>query len=132
MTHRSQAIIISVFFLLSFSVSGLLLYRHLNEGEESFFSTKWVRFYGRKDSKQWISHSAVNNVAKKILQLNHLTPAKTQKKEMFPFSILFISSDGNENVVWLNTKYFSFDKKKLFLHNLTGDEMEAFYRAVHQ
>ena len=131
MTHRLQSMIISVFFLLFFSVSGFLLYMHLNEGG-SFFSTKWVRFYGRKDSKQWISHSAVNNVANKILQLHHLPPAKTQKKEMFPFSILFISSDGNENVVWLNTKYFSFDKKRFFSHNLTGDEMESFYRAVHQ
>ena len=132
MTYWRQSIIkISVICLLFFSVLGFLLSIHLNEGE-SFFCTNWVRFYGRKDSKRWISHSAVNNVAKKILQLNHLPSAKTQKKEMFPFSILFISSDGNENVVWLNTKYFSFDKKKFFLHKLTGDEMEAFYLAVHQ
>lgn len=117
--------------MLFFSVLGFLLSIHLNE-RGRFFCTKWVRFYGRKDSKPWISHSAVNNVAKKILQLDYLPSAKAQKKEMFPFSILFISSDGNENVVWLNTKYFSFDKKRFFLHNLTGDEMEAFYRAVHQ
>lgn len=119
-----------MFFVLCFAVLCMAGCSNQKRGE-TFYDTEWVRFLGRKDSKQWISHKAVDNAAQKILNLKHSVTAKTSKKEMFPFSILFISSDGKERVVWLNVNYFSFDKKEYFSHDLTGEEMENFYRAVH-
>lgn len=122
-------IAISLFLILLFFL------RRGNEREREtdiFFNMEWVSFYGTKDSKMWISDSAVDNAAKKILKIKPIAHVNIRKKEMFPFSILFVSSEKNEKIVLLNTRFFTFDKKTIFPHNLTGEEMEAFYRAVHQ
>ena len=61
------AIIIFVVFVIV-AVSGFLFVKHLNEkklsdDEKQFFDMKWISFCGRINSKQWVSHNAVNNVA---------------------------------------------------------------------
>ena len=94
------AIIIFVVFVIV-AVSGFLLVKHLNEkklsdDEKQFFDMKWISFCGRINRKQWVSHNAVNNVANKILQIKNSYPTKKRKKNIFPYSILFVSSEGNK------------------------------------
>lgn len=85
------AIIIFVVFVIV-AVSGFLFVKHLNEkklsdDEKQFFDMKWISFCGRINSKQWVSHNAVNNVANKILQIKNSYPTKKRKK--IYFHILF-------------------------------------------
>ena len=128
------AIIIFVVFVIV-AVSGFLFVKHLNEkklseDEKQFFDMKWISFCGRINRKQWVSHNAVNNVANKILQIKNSYPTKKRKKNIFPYSILFVSSEGNKCIVWLNSEYFSLNKEKVFMHNLTDEEFGAFFLAV--
>ena len=137
MQSRYFGTIVIFIVLVIIFASGFLFTQHLKEEkllneERQFFATKWVSFCGRMNSKKWVSHNAVNNVAEKILQIKNNFPTKKRKKDIFPFSILFVSTKGNKCIIWLNTEYFSFNKEKVFMHNLTGEEIEAFYRAVHQ
>jgi hypothetical protein len=132
MSYQLQIIIkIGLIVFIFCLLASFYLYTKNINGEKIFYNIKWVSFYGRINSKHWVHHNIVNNVAKKFLQLNTISPVKIEKKVMFPFSILFVSSKGNESIIWFNTKYFSFDKKRIFLHNLAGDDVEAFYRIVH-
>ena len=83
------AIIIFVVFVIV-AVSGFLFVKHLNEkklsdDEKQFFDMKWISFCGRINSKQWVSHNAVNNVANKILQIKNSYPTKKRKKIYFHF-----------------------------------------------
>ena len=42
----------------------------------------------------------------------------------------FVSSDRRECILFFNTEHGSFDKKRVFVHRLTGEDMENFYLAV--
>ena len=118
---------ITVFAASFFIISAMT---HSSTEENAFFDTDWRLFYGTKDSKEWISHPAVDKVAKKLLLLKHVSYAETARKEMFPFSIRFVSSDRRECILFFNTEHGSFDKKRVFVHRLTGEDMENFYLAV--
>ena len=79
------AIIIFVVFVIV-AVSGFLFVKHLNEkklsdDEKQFFDMKWISFCGRINSKQWVSHNAVNNVANKIEEINKCLNQREEIKE---------------------------------------------------
>ena len=42
----------------------------------------------------------------------------------------FVSSDRRECILFFNTEHGSFDKKRVFVHRLTEEDMENFYLAV--
>ena len=101
--------------------------QNFSEEEKIFFKTKWISFYGARIGRPWFSHKNVDISARKILKLEHAQGKIKGSKEIFPFKILFISADGQKKVVWLNTRTFSFDRKKSFPHDI-GDEIEVFYQ----
>ena len=104
------------------------------EEHKAFFDTEWVAFSGQKDRRVWVSGSAVDVVAKKLLRLRSTECFRIPEYEMFPFSIQFTSADGKMTEVLLNAQHFSFDgwsdRKKCFSHDITGEELEAFYVTV--
>ena len=125
-------IILFGLFLLVFSAHLLRNKNHektqnFSEEEKIFFKTKWISFYGARIGQPWFSHNDVDIVAQKILKLEYSQGKIKGSKEVFPFKILFISADGQKKIVWLNTRTFSFDRKKSFPHNI-GDEIEVFYQ----
>ena len=46
--------------------------------------------------------------------------------EIFPDMLVFISSRGESETVYVNHRYATFDKRHYFPHNLTDEEYEAF------
>ena len=104
------------------------------EEHKAFFDTEWVAFSGQKDRRVWVSGSAVDVVAKKLLRLRSTECFRIPGKEMFPFAVRFTSADGKMTEVLLNAQHFSFDgwsdRKKCFSHDITGEELEAFYVTV--
>lgn len=118
--------IIAVLFFIVFTM------KNSSPMASAFFDADWQSFYGTKDSKKWISHPTVDKVAKKLLLLKHASYIEPARKEMFPFSIRFVSSDGRECILFFNTEHCSFDKKSVFTHYLTGEDMENFYLVVNQ
>ena len=104
------------------------------EEHKAFFDTEWVAFSGQKDRRVWVSGSAVDVVAKKLLRLRPAECFTAPENEMFPFAVRFTSADGKMTEVLLNARHFSFDgrsdRKKCFSHDITGEEQEAFYVTV--
>ena len=108
--------------------------KHFLSPEEltSFFDTEWSSFYGRMLTNSWVVSPAVDDVAKKILQCRPSYYKLRNKSEMYPYSIRFVSADGNEKIVFFNFRHFSLDMEKIFPHNITGEEQEKFYWDVYQ
>ena len=104
------------------------------EEHKAFFDTEWVAFSGQKDRRSWVSGSAVDVVAKKLLRLRSTECFRIPENEMFPFAVRFTSADGKMTEVLLNARHVSFDgwsdRKKCFSHDITGEELEAFYVTV--
>lgn len=104
------------------------------EEHKAFFDTEWVAFSGQKDRRSWFSGSAVDAVAKKLLRFRPKECFIASENEMFPFVVRFTSADGKKMEVLLNAQHFSFDgqsdRKKCFSHDITGEELEAFYVTV--
>ena len=101
--------------------------QNFSEEEKIFFKTQWISFYGARIGRPWFSHNDVDIVAQKILKLEYAQGRNINTNEVFPFKILFVSANGQKKVVWLNTRTFSFDRKKSFPHDI-GDEIEVFYQ----
>ena len=108
--------------------------KHFLSPEElaPFFDTEWSSFYGRMHANPWVASSAIDNVAKKILQCRPSYYTIRKGTEMYPYSIRFVSATGDEKIVFFNFRHFSLDMKKVFPHNITGDEQEKFYWDVYQ
>ena len=108
--------------------------KHFLSPEElaPFFDTEWCSFYGRMHANPWVASSAIDNVAKKILQCRPSYYTIRKGTEMYPYSIRFVSADGDEKIVFFNFRHFSFDMEKVFPHNITGDEQDKFYCDVYQ
>ena len=95
-----------------------------------FFAADWVKFYGAKDGKWWVSHPAVDAVAAKLLRCQDAAWMKPARRRMFPFSIRFVDAAGKECILFFDTEYGTFDRETVFRHTLTGDEVERFYLAA--
>ena len=95
--------------------------KHFLSPEEldPFFDKEWCSFYGRMHANPWVVSSAVDDVAKKILQCRPSYYKLRNKNEMYPYSIRFVSADGNEKIVFFNFRHFSLDMEKVFPHSRT-------------
>ena len=108
--------------------------KHFLSPEEldPFFDKEWCSFYGRMLTYSWVASPTVDKVAKKILQCRPSFYSIRKENEMYPYSIRFVSADGNEKIVFFNFRHFSLDMEKIFPHNITGEEQEKFYWDVYQ
>lgn len=104
--------------------------RETAKPEQDFVQTSWCSFYGAINLKSWVADPAVEDLARKFLQLDYKAGEKVHDKVMFPFAVKFVAADGDARILFFNTGHCSFDRKKQYPHHLSGEEIEKFYCTV--